>query len=432
MSLLVCGVALWTLTWADVRRHALVFAIAALLIAVTAAHLIPLPPSIWTQLPGRELIARLDEASGIGQIWRPLSLVPAATVNALYSLFTPLAVLLIGVQINRDEQLKLLPLLIALGLASAVLGLLQLAGSDESVLYFYSVSNKGAPVGLFANRNHAAVYLACLLPVLAVYMGTRRDSSGRASFHLWALFAASMFIIPLILVAGSRGGMLVALVGLIFIPLLYHKPGARQGRSGLLPLYLLAGAAVAGLTLLFLFLSRAESINRLLAYDENADLRFRMWGPIANLAGKYFPVGSGIGSFEQVYQLDEPSWLLKPTYVNHAHNDWLEAYMTAGAVGLLLLALIVFFWARGSYKAWFAKPIGRREVALSRLGSALLLLFGLASIADYPLRTPSLMCVAALCAIWLQGAFAPPASDAPRTENGGSEGRSRLAHPREN
>lgn len=434
LSLLLCGFALWTLTWDDVRRHALLFGIAGLLVVLVGAHLIPLPPSIWTRLPGRELIAQLDQASGLNSVWRPLSLVPTATANAFYSLFAPLAVLLLGVQLKRDEHLKLLPILIALGVLSAVLGILQLAGSGESLLYFYSVTNEGAPVGLFANRNHAAAYLACLPPMLAVYAATASDSHHRDRFRLWLLCVVTLVVLPLILISGSRGGMLVAVAGLVAVPLLYRRSTTSRGGGAkkFNPVYLVAGAGIALLALLFVVFSRAESLNRLLAYDGGEDLRFRMWGPIADLAWKYFPAGSGIGSFEEVYKLDEPLRLLKPTYVNHAHNDWLEMYLTGGVAGILILALIAFFWARATLKAWTATSSGSRGPMLARLGSTLLLMLALASVADYPLRTPSMMCFAALCAIWLQAAAIRPTSASRlEPENNGSEGRSRLARPRE-
>ena len=36
-------------------------------------------------------------------------------------------------------------------------------------LWFYRITNNGFPVGLFANRNHAAVFLAALLPLATAW-----------------------------------------------------------------------------------------------------------------------------------------------------------------------------------------------------------------------------------------------------------------------
>ena len=45
---------------------------------------------------------------------------------------------------------------------------------------------------------------------------------------------------------------------------------------------------------------------------------------IERLIAAYAPWGSGLGTFEQVFKLHEPDALLSPSYLNHAHNDWLE------------------------------------------------------------------------------------------------------------
>jgi hypothetical protein len=62
------------------------------------------------------------------------------------------------------------------------------------------------------------------------------------------------------------------------------------------------------------------------------------------------------------------------------------------------------------------------------MGSIVLLLTGLASITDYPLRTPSLACLAMVAAIWLRGGardIATTGSGQPK--NSGTTSQSRLA-----
>ena len=44
------------------------------LAALMAIQLIPLPPGIWTALPGRERYLEAAAAIGIPQPWRPISL----------------------------------------------------------------------------------------------------------------------------------------------------------------------------------------------------------------------------------------------------------------------------------------------------------------------------------------------------------------------
>lgn len=154
---------------------------------------------------------------------------------------------------------------------------------------------------------------------------------------------------------------------------------------------------MAGITIV---LSRDEAFTRLSSFSGN-EIRFRMWRPIADIAWQYLPFGSGIGSFERVYQVYEPLSQLRVTYANHAHNDLLEVYMTAGIPGLALLSIAAAGWAIMSYSAWTRPVAEAREVALARLASVLIFILGIASLSDYPLRVPSLTSVAAIAAIWL-------------------------------
>ena len=161
-AVIFCGVGLWSLKWAHVKANRFFFGMTAAIFALVIGHLIPLPPSIWGSLPGRELISEIDKAAELGEVWRPVSMVPSATWNAFYSLFVPLAVLSLGVQLSREERFKLLPIVIGLGLISGLVGLLQVIGDPSGPLYLYMVTNNGSAAGLFANRNHQAILLAML------------------------------------------------------------------------------------------------------------------------------------------------------------------------------------------------------------------------------------------------------------------------------
>ena len=139
---------------------------------------------------------------------------------------------------------------------------------------------------------------------------------------------------------------------------------------------------------------------------------------------KYFPFGSGFGSFVRVFQIDEPDSVLLPTYVNHAHNDWLELFMTGGVPALLLVGLGVLAYCWRSFRVWIVPRGNADSLRFARLGSVVLLLYGLGSVGDYPLRVPSLMSVAMIAAVWLAGRR--DFTELQR-ENGGVDEHSRLA-----
>jgi O-antigen ligase len=401
-----CGIGLWRLKWEHVKAYRFLFGMAAAIFALVLSHLIPLPPSVWGALPGREIITEIDKVAELGEVWRPISMVPSATWNALYSLFVPLAVLLLGAQLTREERFKLLPWVLGLGLFSGFWGILQVVGAPDGPLYLYNVTNNGSAVGLFSNRNHQAIFLASLFPMLAVYSSSVR-SSEKANFGLLLAIGAGIVLVPLLLITGSRAGLLLGLGGLLSAMLLFNKPGNPASRKSMkADSYVYYGLAAFGVLLvgaLTIITSRAESVRRLFESGQTEQDRFLAWVPITKLAGKYFPVGSGAGSFVEIYQIDEPDELLSELFFNHAHNDWLELILTTGLPGLILLGLAVAVWAQTGIKS-LRRPLKKsKEVSFKRLGSVTILIMALGSIGDYPLRAPSLVCIFVIAALWLAG-----------------------------
>ena len=398
-------IGLWGLRLPHIREYRFLFGMAAAILMLSAVHLVPLPPSVWSTFPGREIVSEVDRLAELGDVWRPISLVPSASWNSFFALIVPLAVLVLAAQIQREQRFQLLAVLIAMGILSGFLGLLQSIGPSEGPLYLYRITNNGSAVGLFSNRNHQAVFLALLFPMLAVFASSGIRTVEQAKLYGWLAIAAGTVLVPLLLVTGSRAGLLAGLLGLGFALALYRRPKVNQPRKRKAkprfdPRLLLGGLGAIILGGITFLMARAQAVDRLSADDEADELRFKIWGPIAEMAEKYFPVGSGAGSFVEVYQISEPDNLLKVNYVNHAHNDWLEIYLTLGLPGLLLLAVagVAFLIA-----AWrYARPSVRdRRTSYGRLGSVIILLLALASIADYPLRVPSLACVFVVACVWL-------------------------------
>src|SRR3546814_6135951 len=68
-------------------------------------QLVPLPPAIWTALPGRDVL--LGALPGEA-VWRPGSIVPSATINAASSLIVPFVTFTL-VSALRDEEKAWLP-----------------------------------------------------------------------------------------------------------------------------------------------------------------------------------------------------------------------------------------------------------------------------------------------------------------------------------
>ena len=398
---------LWGVARDDIQPFRFLWAFVGASTLLVASHLLPLPHSIWSNLPGRELIAETDKIAGLGELWRPLSLVPNDTWNAFYAMLIPAAALVLFSRLTAASHHMMIGITLAIGLVSAFIGILQVLGPDKGALYFYRITNGGAAVGLFANRNHHAVFLACLIPMLAVFAsGFSGRLASRRVFHGGSL-AMGATLLLLILISGSRAGLIVALIGICAVPMLFKpdRKSAVERSKSRSPTWLNRRTAALAVTVLAVVLiailsSRASSFDRLFG-ESNDGLRLQIWGPIAKLAWTYFPFGSGVGTFSDVYKIHEPAAMLSPEYLNHAHNDLLEFLMTAGLPGLLMLLVGVVAWSRKALYLLNMSLDNSRQIRVARLGGVLILMLGLASLADYPLRTPSLSGLFILAAIWM-------------------------------
>ena len=412
ISILVAMTGAMGLTKQHLLAYRWLFMIALACIGVVAIQLVPLPPRIFYALPGRSLIREVDALAGTVGIWRPMSLKPSATWNALWALTTPLATLLLVVQLEHWERRRLLGVFLLIGLASGLLGLLQITGDPHGPLYPYEITHNGIAVGLFANRNHQAVFLVTLLPMLVVWAGERSESGsvlrwlGLFNRNITAILAA-ICLIPLILITGSRSGLIAGGIAGCSIPLLMASCAA-NAQAGRRPRVLrgqsqnqvaISAAAIAGLMALTIWLGRALAWDRLRDTDPTGEIRLRILPTLFHMIRDFLPWGSGFGSFEPVNWIYEPDLLLMPLSMNHAHDDWLEIVVTGGVPAALVALLAVLAWAiraAGIARAGMAKS----SIAMPGLGLVILLLLGVASLSDYPLRVPSLASLMICAAAW--------------------------------
>ena len=411
ISLLVLGYGLLTLSRQHVRSCLPLAAIIAAAIALTILHLIPLPPGLWQTLPGREAVADMDGSLGFYG-WRPLTLDPQATRNALMAFMAPCAVFALGIQLGAREREMLLTFTLGLGAFTAIWGLLQLMGGSRGPLYLYNLTSYGFPVGLFANRNHQAVFLASLLPLLYCWAqlahGSWKDLSTRKGRRSGIAIAGVLLLIPLVLIAGSRAGLLALVLSLcgttaviaITSPATEKRRGRGSSALSRVAVPATGVLVIIGLALITIGLGRDRAFERLIGSDPIADMRADLAPTTWRIAVENFPWGAGIGSFDDVYRMYEPNALLMPQYVNHAHNDFLEVLMTGGLAGVLIIAVgIVFFAAR----TWAVVRGGRRTIRASIWAAAALIALAIlfiASLIDYPLRVPAMASYAVLLAIW--------------------------------
>lgn len=366
-------------------------------IAIPLLQLVPLPPSIWSRLEVGELYGSsiLDQ-----QVWRPLAMSPGATLNALSSLIVPMTTLFLMTGLAHEDRNRIVHVLLVMVVLSVLTGLLQLSGGG----FFNPLINypAGSVSGTFANRNHFALLLAIGCMIVPLWALTRRDQAG---WRLPVGIGLALLVALTILASGSRAGMLLGALALILAPLIVREQVARLFRG--LPRWamptaigIVIASAIAIIALSF-YSGRAESINRLASADIDGDMRNLGLPAAIEIAKAYFPFGVGVGGFDAAFRIVEPTEILQIYYFNHAHNDWLELVLESGVLGLAVAGAAILWWLAASVKVWPRSMSVSQARVNGRFGSAALFLIMLASIVDYPARTPLIMAIAVIAALLL-------------------------------
>lgn len=359
--------------------------------ALPMLQLVPLPPAIWTAIPGREQLALaltlIDSPPG----WLPLTLTPDKTWRSFLALIPPFAMFLAALNLTPDLRLKLIYGLLAAVIGSVLLGTLQVA-SGGTQLYAWRSTDAGSVVGFFANRNHLATLCLIAMPFAGVFIGRGlRRNTARDRLEMWLAVALIGLLIVALAVIRSRAGIILAgpaLLGSLAVAWTASGRGApKMALAGV------AGAVGLAVTAVAVFALR-PLLDR---FDTGGarEGRFENWPVVIDAANTYLPLGSGLGSFDAVYRSVEPIERLDPTYFNQAHNEYLETWLEAGWLGMAVLALFLVWFARRASRAWRADVSTQRDLQrAATIGVGLVLLH---SAGDYPLRTAAIATVFALC-----------------------------------
>jgi len=362
----------------------------------SAAQLIPLPDHLWEKLPGRETISNGADLLGTGTDQLSISMVPERTLSAILGCLPPLAIFVYicrhGWQSSIPRLVWIIPIL---GAISTGVGVAQLLAGPDSSLYVYAFANRQLPVGLFSNANHQATFcLIGLTFVFALVARLQRSFTGGDQDLARAISLAVLGFANIVgvLLAGSLAGhimlVLVMLISIASLTSVKSKSGTRNvAVAGAIALVAIS-AAVVGFGTVF------DSVLEISLQSSELS-RQAIWQRSGTLIDDHFMVGSGLGTFRHVYQLYEDPSLVGFKYVNNAHNDYLQVVIESGLIGLVAIVAGLILWAISTQAAWRAPTNG--ETTIKRAASLALLVVILHSIVDYPLRTPALATLSAVC-----------------------------------
>lgn len=367
-----------------------------LLILLMLLQLVPLPPAVWTLLPGRGPVVAGYRLLGLPLPWLPVTLAPGGAVANLLWLLPAIATFLAMLVLGAFRGRWIAGVVVAVTLVSVAVGALQVIGGADSGLYFYQITNIGQAVGFFANSNHNATLLLVSIPFLAALQATllKRSSARNASaIRVIVIGAFAILLVGLVIntsLAGIGLGIPVALASWLIFG--RQRPAIRKA----------LGAATLLASIAALVVIVVGPFGNNLVGKQNANVeqsRQTSFTLTLRAAKQYLPAGSGIGSFQPIYHTQEPLSLVYPTYMNHAHSDWIEVLLETGVPGVLLEIAFLVWWGSRIRVIWQAEERDPFVQAAVIASGAILL----HSMVDYPLRTAAISAIFAACVALMAG-----------------------------
>ncbi len=405
LLLIVIAVVRQATSQGDTDRLRWFWLLPALLIALPVLQLLPLPAFLWTSLPGRASLVRDLATAGVEPGLGHWTLTPLETERVLWFALVPAGVFMAAAVLRGAERRLLVALTLGFAAINAFLGLWQLLEGPGSPLYLYEITNRGEAVGLFANRNHLAGFLAASLPVAVGTLADRLRNHplGVRDLYVWVLTILIVLLGVTVTATHSRAGFLMLMLSVVACAFIVGRLGRSGALASSLP-WLRLGALLAGVLIVQFTL---YGVLQRLDTDPLDDHRWAMNSNTLAVSASAFGAGFGLGSFRHAYDDVGDAAADIPEYVNHAHDDYAELWLEAGLPAVLLaIAAVVAVVAqvRKYLRASNGTENGEGTHRGVKLGAAFaLLLLLLHSLVDYPLRTLAIASYAALLAAVLLG-----------------------------
>jgi O-antigen ligase len=277
-------------------------------------------------------------------------------------------------------------------------GAIQVAGGPESSAYLYSIHSAGA-VGFFANQNHMATLLLVGIPMAAGLIVSTKSDRRKTSIATLGVGAALLVLILVgIGLTASRAAIILSVPVIVASATLFPKVARWRGIALAVAVLGLIGAVVIVAT-------NPIGATTTDTMDQPSS-RIEIWTTSEAAIRDNLAVGTGLGSFEKVYHRYEDPTRITHSFINHAHNDYLELVVELGAAGLLLIIAFLAWWLIAVVKIWtstLSSPLARA----STIATAAILAH---SAVDFPIRTQAISAIFAACiAIMARTLSAAPA-----------------------
>nr|CAA6828245.1 MAG: O-antigen ligase [uncultured Thiotrichaceae bacterium] len=358
---------------------------------LTIIYLIPLPTSIWEQLPGRtayvDLSTWLEKNYDIF-VYKSLSVNYLHTLSFALGIIPALALFLTTLSIPVSSLRILVYAFLLSAAGQAVLAILQYYTQNPSL---FSGIQSMAARGSYLNQNHLTAYMEIAEPIALAFVlyYVIRQTDTRAvqktlKIAIFSLLSMTLLFIPLI--STSRMGLFLLLLSII-LSFWTMTPSTIRSKI-ILPLIslrlLLLGVFI---TLHYTFVTNtATTVMRAAPQNIAGDLRWTMWKNTWEGILALAPFGSGPGTFQQGFRPFQS--IENNLFINHAHNDYLEFMFETGVLGVVLILYFAYLygWQWRQIKLIHEKSLMRLLQSGAGVG---IFLFMVYSLTEFNFHTPA-------------------------------------------
>jgi O-antigen ligase len=286
---------------------------------------------------------------------------------------------------KKRIQTAILCLLLT-GSFEALYGMIQTFSGNEHLWWVKKIYYRGDVTGTYVNRNHFAGLLEIIIMLATVYVGALSERKkktttsfaqrsplraglsrllkGEAGFNKRVLVLFSSVVMGLgLLFSASRGGMLGAAAGLLCMGVLFiFRKGHRK--KGLIVLFLFLLTSTYALRI-----GVEQPLERFRSFDAGFEVRARYAQKAFQLFEDFKLTGVGVGNFRYAYPRYQAPEDTK-TFIDHAHNDYVQFLAEAGIIGFSILCLGLLFFLYQTGRLWgerhdpFAVTLGVAPLAV--------------------------------------------------------------------
>lgn len=382
--------------------------VALLFLCLILLQLVPLPRSVVALLsPNNAQVLEMSGGVTKGSVETyHFSLYRGATIQGLLTLVDCLYFyFLIIYTIRRRSHLQaFVRTMLWIGVLIGVYGLFERLSHHDHILWWrhqWSAEEGFRVFGTFINPDHFAFYVNIMLYLFVGSLfcliisksGGRRHRS-QSIFRrmieneadipraVFLLFCCVLMVL-ILLMTGSRGAILALALSMFGVLFLFF--GKTKRKSLFVIMVILLGVVLIygqrmGIERVF---DRFGQISKSDFHDKGRMLHNRSAFP---LVGVYPVFGSGLGTFQHVYERYQPDQ--DKRYRDCLHNDWLQLTIETGVVGFLIVFLGFVFLIVKYIRLW-QKRNDPYAVGMGIGCIGAILASGLHSFLDFSLHVPA-------------------------------------------